>query len=164
MPLMIREVTESDIDTILQIARDAWAPVWTSLQTILGPEIWRRLDEDHQGSQLAAIEDLCRDEGDDAGVWVAETSDAQGPVGFVAYKLNFETQQGEIWFLAVDPDHQNVEVGTELNRYALDRMRQAGMTMAIVETGGDPSHAPARRSYEKAGFTALPIVRYFQAL
>jgi hypothetical protein len=34
----------------------------------------------------------------------------------------------------------------------------------MVETGGDPGHAPARRTYEKAGYTLMPIARYFKAL
>jgi hypothetical protein len=38
------------------------------------------------------------------------------------------------------------------------------MRLARVETGGDPSHAPARRSYENAGYTGLPLVRYFKDL
>jgi hypothetical protein len=38
------------------------------------------------------------------------------------------------------------------------------MNVAMVETGGDPGHAPSRRSHEKAGFTLLPIGRYFKAL
>ena len=36
--------------------------------------------------------------------------------------------------------------------------------MALVGTGGDPGHAPARRAYEQAGFTALPIVNYVKKL
>jgi hypothetical protein len=38
------------------------------------------------------------------------------------------------------------------------------MTVAMVETGGDPGHAPARDLYEQIGFTLLPIARYFKAL
>ena len=34
----------------------------------------------------------------------------------------------------------------------------------VVETGGDPGHAPARAAYEAAGFTLLPIARYFRVL
>ena len=34
-----------------------------------------------------------------------------------------------------------------------------------VGTGGDPSHAPARRAYEKAGFgPAIPSLYYYRAL
>ena len=40
--------------------------------------------------------------------------------GFVAYRLDFETQRGEIWFLAVHPDYQNRDIGTALNRCALE--------------------------------------------
>ena len=39
-----------------------------------------------------------------------------------------------------------------------------GVRVAVVETGGDPGHAPARATYAKAGFTSLPIVRYFKDL
>ena len=59
-----------------------------------------------------------------------------------------------------DGDAAPVVGGTRLTTFALDRMRD----VAMVETGGDPGHAPARRSYEKAGFTLLPIGRYFKAL
>ena len=38
------------------------------------------------------------------------------------------------------------------------------MRLAVVGTGGDPGHAPARRCYEKAGYTGLPLVRSYQAL
>ena len=39
-----------------------------------------------------------------------------------------------------------------------------GMKLAGVSTGGDPGHAPARRAYEKAGYTAFPNVWYYQPL
>jgi ribosomal protein S18 acetylase RimI-like enzyme len=84
-------------------------------------------------------------------------------VGFVAYESR-EDKAGEVQLLAVHPEYQNLGIGTELNIFALKKMKESGMRMARVETGGDPSHAPARRSYEKAGYTALPLVRYFQDL
>ena len=43
-------------------------------------------------------------------------------------------------------------------------MRQAGLRLAVVATGDDAGHAPAPGAYAKAGFTALPLVRYYQAL
>jgi hypothetical protein len=51
-----------------------------------------------------------------------------------------------------------------LSLRALEEMKATGMELAVVETGGDESHAPARRSYEKAGYTGLPLVRYFKEL
>jgi hypothetical protein len=33
-----------------------------------------------------------------------------------------------------------------------------------LETGADPGHGPARRTYEKADFKLVPVARYFKAL
>ena len=49
-------------------------------------------------------------------------------------------------------------------RHVLDEMRAQGARYATAETGGDASHAPARRAYEKAGFVAVPTVHYFMKL
>ncbi len=43
-------------------------------------------------------------------------------------------------------------------------MHRCGMDIAVVETGGDPGHAPARALYGDVGFTLLPIARYFRLL
>jgi hypothetical protein len=39
-------------------------------------------------------------------------------------------------------------------------MREAGVRVVAVGTGGDPGHAPARSAYESVGF----MVRYYKAL
>src|SRR2546428_3508711 len=57
-------------------------------------------------------------------------------------------RSGEIHMLAVDPDHQGKGIGTGLTSFAIERIRDAGMTLAIVETGGGPGHAPPRRDRE----------------
>ena len=66
--------------------------------------------------------------------------------------------------VAVDPGYQADGIGTALISFAVDHIKASGMTLAVVGTGGDPGHAPARRTYERAGFTPLPLVRYFTAL
>jgi len=85
-------------------------------------------------------------------------------VGFIAYILQHEAKTGVVDLLAVHPDYQNRGIGTSLNAFALDRMKASGMLLADLHTGGDPGHAPARRAYEKAGYTALPLVHYYKAL
>lgn len=47
---------------------------------------------------------------------------------------------------------------------ALQKLKEGGMKLAMVGTGGDEGHAFARRSYEKAGDTGLPLVRYYKEL
>ena len=106
------------------------------------------------------VERVCQDGG--FTIYVAQLGETVA--GFIAYAVNSEDQTGEVELLAVHPDYQNRGIGTELNSVALEKMKESGVRLAVVGTGGDPGHAPARRSYEKAGYTALPLVRYYKAL
>lgn len=94
--------------------------------------------------------------------WVAAVD--RQVVGFVAATIERERRLGEILMLAVDPDSEGQEVGGALTEFATEWLRSAGARIAMVGTGGDPGHAPARRVYERAGYTALPVARYFKAL
>lgn len=120
----------------------------------LNPEGWRE-------SQRQAVRAVCAAQ--ETRVWVAETD--ASIAGFVAVDINRpERNMGEISMLAVDPNYQGSGIGTALTDFALDRIKDAGMTVAMVETGGDPGHFAARRTYEKAGYTHLPIARCFKKL
>jgi ribosomal protein S18 acetylase RimI-like enzyme len=160
MDLVIRPVREEDVKALVQLSLLAWSPVFASFAHILGPAIYALLYPDWKESQGEGVEGVCRD--DKTAVHVAELDGTV--VGFVAYELRPEKETGEVQLLAVHPDYQNRGIGTELNRFALERMKASGMKLAVVGTGGDPSHAPARRSYEKAGYTGLPLVRYYKDL
>jgi ribosomal protein S18 acetylase RimI-like enzyme len=161
--LRIRPVRDDDIDALAELSLLAWTPVFASFKQILGPDIYPIIYPDWRKMQKDLVEGVCRD-GDETPVWVAEVDGTVA--GFVAYKLRSKDDggEGEVYLLAVHPEYQNQGIGTELNLFALEKMRESGMKLAVVGTGGDPSHAPARRSYEKAGYTALPLVRYYKAL
>ncbi|WP_309236580.1 GNAT family N-acetyltransferase [Microcoleus sp. FACHB-672] len=79
-------------------------------------------------------------------------------------KLHSEDSMGEIYMVAVDPDFQGRGIGSALIEFALVWMKDAGMSIAMVETGGDAGHAPARHTYEKVGFELFPVARYFKKL
>ena len=160
MPPSIRPFRDDDIEAVVRLSLAAWAPVFESFRLVMGPAIYGRLYPDWLTSQAEAVRNVCTDSGNT--VWVADVDGVV--VGFIAYSLNLATREGEVQMLAVDPEHQNHGLGTELNALALDRMRAGGMDLAVVMTGGDPGHAPARRCYEKGGYTALPLVRYYQTL
>lgn len=160
-PVSLHPMHVDDIPAIIQLSLAAWAPVFQSFETVLGTAIYHFIYPDWRTSQAEAVESVLRDE-EKNSTWVAVVD---GEIaGFVAYQLNQDEQTGEIYMLAVHPDFQNRGIGTALNHLALEQMRIADMKLAVVGTGGDPGHAPARRSYEKAGFTPLPIVRYYQKL
>lgn len=140
----------------------AWAPAYASLERVLGSEIFGRQHPDWREDQRRAVEDILAAK--KGNVWVAEAGTGT-IVGFVAVELHHpERNMGEISMLGVDPDHQGGGIGTALTGFALERLKDAGMAVAMVETGGDPGHAAARRTYEKAGCTLLPIARYFKNL
>ena len=160
MNLHIRSVSDNDVDDLVRLSLLAWAPVFSSFKQVLGPNIYTLIWPDWQTSQGEGVEKICKDS--EKTVWVAEVDGIV--VGFVAYELKIKDKTGEVLLLAVHPEYQNLGIGTELNNFALEKMKESGMKMASVETGGDPGHAPARRSYQKAGYTALPLVRYFRDL
>ena len=161
MTLHIRLVREKEIEDLVQLSLLAWVPIFASFRQVLGQNIYTLIWPDWRTSQRKAVETVCTD-ADKTTVLVAEL-DGQA-VGFLAYELDRKEKIGEVQLLAVHPEYQNRGIVTELNATALAQMKESGMKMARVETGGEPSHAPARRSYEKAGYTGLPLVRYFQDL
>ena len=161
MGARIRSLEDRDVQAVIDLSLRAWAPVFASLERVLGSAVFGRLHPDWTMDQQRAVEEICA--APETQVWIAEVDGTV--VGFVATGVfDPERSMGEISMVAVDPDRQGEGVGTALTEFALERLEEAGMTVAMVETGGDPGHAPARHTYEKAGFTLLPIARYFKNL
>jgi GNAT superfamily N-acetyltransferase len=157
----IREFRGEDLETIVEFSLRAWQPVFASVRDVLGDEIFLRLHPDWMANQADAVRSSCSNEDRDVFVAVAD----ERPVGFVAVALNaFHERMGVIDIIGVDPDYQRRGVSSRLTEFAAEHMRRSGMDIAVVETGGDPGHAPARAAYETAGFTLLPIARYFRLL
>jgi ribosomal protein S18 acetylase RimI-like enzyme len=157
MRAAVRAFETGDGEAVVALSLRAWAPVFVSLEGALaGSGVFAELYPDWQAAQRRAVVAACAT----LPTWVAEVDGAVA--GFVALRFDPDAGIGEIHMVAVDPDHQRAGIGTLLASFALDRIRDAGLPVAMVETGGDPGHAPARRTYERAGFTPLPIVRYFR--
>jgi ribosomal protein S18 acetylase RimI-like enzyme len=160
MPETIRPLEPADVAAVEKFSLRAWAPVFQSFRTVLGERVFQALYPDWATSQAHAVEAVCQDHTTD--VWVAELHGR--PVGYVAVRIHPDDRTGEIDMLAVDPLVQRQGIGTALARFAVQQLRNAGVRLAVVGTGGDPGHAPARRVYEKAGFIGLPLIRYYVRL
>ena len=161
-PLVIRPATADDAPRLQEIRAAAFAPVFASFRALLGDELYdlaqRRSDEAQAGLLASMLAP--------GAAWQLYSVE-QGAVivGFVSVQVDADTRMGEIGLNAVHPDHAGSGVGAAMYEFALARMREAGMRVATVSTGGDPSHAPARRAYEKAGFAAsIPSVWYCRPL
>jgi GNAT superfamily N-acetyltransferase len=159
--VQIEPYNAKHLDAIIQLSLRAWTPVFDSIQNVMDADVYQAFYPNHwRVSQQKAIADVCAAE--DTNVWVA--MDTSSVVGFIAVKLHSEDSMGEIYMVAVDPGFQGRGIGSTLIEFAIAWMKDAGMSIAMVETGGDPGHAPARHTYEKLGFGLLPVARYFKKL
>ena len=154
----IRPFTQTDTDAVVELSLRAWEPVFASLRDALGAELEDALHGDWREYQRRSVQTTCAT---CEHIWVAEVDDVV--VGFVAVLIHDATL-GEIHMIAVDPDYQRAGIASALTEFALAWIGDQGVAVAMVETGGDLGHAPARTTYEKAGFTPLPVVRYFKKL
>jgi ribosomal protein S18 acetylase RimI-like enzyme len=159
--IQIRAFLADDLDAIVEFSLRAWEPVFVSVQQALGDAVFLHLHPDWKVDQAEAVRSSCTSGERDVFVAVVDGL----PVGFVAVALNaFHEGMGVIEIIGVDPDYQRRGIGSRLTEAAINHMREHGMDIAVVETGGDPGHAPARAVYEEAGFALLPISRYFRLL
>lgn len=148
-------------EEVLALSMRAWAAVMPALRDAVPgfvyaafyPEGW----EARQHADLAAVLD-----GEPGHVDVAMLGGHV--VGWVCTRLHPGDRMGEVYVLAVDPRRQREGIGTALVEHSCARARAAGMAMVMVETGGDPGHAPARAAYESTGFVRWPVARYFRPL
>jgi ribosomal protein S18 acetylase RimI-like enzyme len=158
--VQIEPYDPAHVDAVVRLSLRAWSPVFDSLKTELAPEVWQSFyPEGWRTSQEKSVRDTCANA--DMKVWVA--IEAGIVAGFVAVRFH-ESKLGELYMIAVDPDYQRRGIAMAMTDFAVERMKEAGMEIAMVETGGEPGHAPARAAYEKAKFRALPLARYFRKL
>jgi GNAT superfamily N-acetyltransferase len=155
----IRTFLDDDLLAVVELSLLAWEPAFESFERVLGSRVFHMIWPEWRRSQKEGVEGACRAI-DKYHTLVADLDDRV--VGFISYELRGET--GEVVLLAVHPEFQKRGIAAQLNQAALDEMKAAGANMAIAETGGEEGHAPARRAYEKAGYTGLPLVRYFKDL
>jgi ribosomal protein S18 acetylase RimI-like enzyme len=165
--LTLRALQPADVETIVAIAVAAWRPIYAFYQQEMGDDLFAAAcpnwPEEKARQVRAACDSACGPQASNVLVGVAETDGR--PVGFVTFYADERSGIGEIGNNAVHPDLRGQGIGPRMYQYAFDRLRERGMRYVKVGTGGDPAHAPARRAYEKAGFTIrLPGVEYYRGL
>jgi GNAT superfamily N-acetyltransferase len=158
---IIRPARDEELPRIRQIAKQAWSPIYAYFREKMGEDLWTR---EHPGDPLEQKADVVerhfREHPDQAFV-----TEVDGEVvGFCTYTLR-DSLVGVVGNNAVAPEAQGKGVGSLQYETCLQRMREAGMIYARVQTGLDPAHAPARRAYEKVGFEPVrPHIDYYMTL
>jgi GNAT superfamily N-acetyltransferase len=158
----IRDSRLRDHDEIVELSLRAWAPVFASVGELLGEELDSLLHgPDWREYQARDVRATLHDA--EKRVWVAEADSRL--LGFVAAGVVDQTRLiGEVAMVAVDPAAQRHGIGSALTEHATTWLREQGMRVAVINTGGDPGHEPARRIYEQLGFRLFPNALYFRAL
>ncbi|MEM7102877.1 MAG: GNAT family N-acetyltransferase [Bacteroidota bacterium] len=154
--------TKEDLEELQVIRARAFQPVFDSFRKILGHTIYELAQKPEDISQKDYLTSLF----DEATLWQMWKADSNGKtIGFVAIRLDEKAKVGEIGLNAIDPDYANNGLGTQMYDFAINIMKNAGMKVATVATGGDPSHIPARKAYQNAGFNVeIPSVWMCQVL
>lgn len=136
---------KSALPAIVSLSLRAWTPVFESIEKAMDPSVFAHFFPDWRDSQAKSVAETCSSP--NMKVWTASEGDSI--VGFVAMKLHQESRMGEIYMVAVDPDHQRKGIGSALMGRAMDWMRESGMAVAMVETG-----APTRATHPLGGSTS----------
>jgi predicted kinase/GNAT superfamily N-acetyltransferase len=172
----IRPYLDSDWDAVLEICILAFTSVHESFERLLGTDLFALVYPDWKASNKDYLNYLISSDEKDRFLVAEQDGSKQdgskqdGPrqdgsvVGFIHYSVDSTKQRGTIGINAVHPAHQSQGIGSLMYAHVLQIMRAQGMRYVTVDTGGDPSHAPARRAYEKALFLPIPVVHYFRSL
>lgn len=156
----IREYKETDRTVLKDITLRAWKPVFEGLEGSMDPAIYEVFVPDWQAEQMRSLNTVCDTK--DIQIIVGEVE--AKVVGFSAISFHPEDFLGQIYMIGVDPEYQQRGIGTALIDASLSIIRQKGFELAMVETGGDPGHASARKTYENMGFQRIPVARYLKRI
>ncbi len=162
--LVLRQAAPEDfpkIDEITVICYTAIHESWVEMQSESIYEVLQTPGVTWQERKIKQNHDLYAEHPE--WVWVLE-QDAE-IIGFVTFKIDFEHHFGLIENNGILPQYAGNGLGRFMYRYVLDYFRKQGLKVAIVETGLDDPHIPARRAYEAVGFDrSAPITLYWQDL
>ena len=157
--IVIERTLPEQIEALCELSVKAWQPVFDERVRLLGKELYDCFFSEWKEAKKKDIERNLREN-------IGYTALVNGEIaGFMIYIRDNASKTAIIDALAVDPEYGGLGIGTKLCLYVKEQMKKDGMMYAVVTTGLDDAHAPARHTYEKMGFEkGLPSVKYFMNL
>ena len=160
----IRDFQPADLPALIELTIEAFRPLFeVDLPALLDPAVFAHDHGTWADDYRREVPTFHDPEANRFIVLAEETAGGGSPLGYVGWQVN-EDGSGRLQMVAVHPDARRRGVGTATCRAALDRLRERGVTVVHVGTGGDPFHASARRLYESLGFNGYPVVDYTRAI
>jgi ribosomal protein S18 acetylase RimI-like enzyme len=161
--MRIREFQHADLSALVDLTIEAFRPLFErDLPRALDPAVYAH---DHAGWQDSYRREVPALHDPAAGRFITLAEDVEGVrlLGYVGWQVNPDGS-GRLELVAVHPQARRRGVGAAVCRAALVRLKERGVTVVHIGTGGDDFHAPARRLYESLGFTGYPVVDYTRAI
>jgi ribosomal protein S18 acetylase RimI-like enzyme len=158
----IRPYHPGDLERLIDLTIETFRPFYEeSFRRVVGDAVfvhqhgaWR----DDYRRKLPTLFDP------DEHKYVAVVDDHSAMIGYVAWDVDVAKHHGGIEILAVATTHRRRGLGAMLLEHAFAHMKDHGVEVVTIGTGGDWFHAPARALYETMGCTPFPNVYYFKQL
>ncbi|MGL3200281.1 MULTISPECIES: GNAT family N-acetyltransferase [Curtobacterium] len=158
--MLIRDCTPADLPALTDLTIEVFRPLFTTSLPAVRPEVTAhdhgRWEDDYRAEVPALLAPH-----EDRFVTLAEEDGR--PLGYVGWNVTGGTS-GRLELVAVHPDARRRGIARTLCVEVVHRLRERGVRVVHIGTGGDPFHAPARALYESLGFVAYPTVDYARAL
>lgn len=163
--ITLRYAKENDFDQIDEITIICYTKIYESFVNMVGEEVYKGIyynpDLPWPKSKTIQNHNLFAEHPD--WIWVLE--EKEDIFGYVSFKLRPEKNYGVIENNGVLPAYAGKGWGKFMYRHVLMFFRAAGLRFALVETGLDDAHIPARQAYEKVGFSHQDLITvYYQDL
>ena len=158
---MIRIVpfSEDYAETVARLTVEAWTPIREIYHRELGDDLYMLEFGNWKEEKTQKVLEMMRSGRGYVAILDGELA------GFIHYSLSENGLSGEIGNNAVMSKFRGRGIAQEMYSFVIEQMKREGVQYVTVVTGLDEAHAPARRSYEKAGFDkGLPSVKYYKKI
>ena len=161
--MKIRPFRPTDLSPLVDLTIEVFGPFYEqSFRSMVPPDVFAHQHGSWMNDYRESVPTL-HDPDQNKHVLVAET-DAGEIVGYVAWVIDEGRRHGEIDTVAVRESARGHGLGRRLCEAAMAHMRDRGVEVVELGTGGDLFHAAARGLYESLGFHLVPVAVYMRAL
>ncbi len=159
----IRPYRPTDLPSLVDLTIEVFGPFYEqSFRSMVPADVYAHQHGSWADDYRESVPKL-HDPDHNKHVAVAE-ADTGEIVGYIAWVIDTLRRHGEIDTVGVRESARGHDLGRRLCEHAMSHMRECGVEVVELGTGGDEFHAPARALYEALGFHQVPVAVYMRAL
>jgi len=162
----IVQTTEDHTEAVRNIVIEGWKPIRKAQKALIGEKAYNAMFTNWEENKAKSVT-VCAFGGKPGHCCFSAISDGRVAGVITAHFSNDTVPFMEIGNNSVSAEFAGRGIGSSMYRFILGEAKKRGCKYASVGTGLDDGHAPARRAYEKAGFsrdTAIETINYFMPI